>query len=80
MSYRQPDTGNTMNDYFTNLSTFVMLAPKFLGAPDERSFEIWREKLELVDRRALLLFLRKHKDELPPEHLAQAQYFFKEKI
>ena len=80
MSYRQPDTGNSMNDYFTSLTTFVMLSHHLLEADTPDLFEIWLEKLMLVDRRSLLLFLRKHKDEIPPEHMKLAQYHYAEEI
>ena len=80
MSYKRPNTGNSMNDYFTALSDFVMLAPNLLKADSERNFEIWLEKLELIDRRALLLYLRQHKEEIRPEFIKLAQYRYVQKI
>ena len=80
MSYRRPDTGNSMNDYFSALADFVMLAPHLLQAENSRSFQIWLEKLELIDRRSLLLYLRKHRDEIPEEHLRLAQRRFTQEI
>lgn len=80
MSCSKPDTGNSMNDYFSALSDFVRLAPHLLEAGTEQEFVVWFEKLELIDRRSLLLYLRKHKDEIPPEHMSFARRRFKEKL
>ena len=80
MSYRKPNTGNSMNDFFTALSDFNMLSDHLLTAKTEESFEIWLEKLEAIDKRALYLFCQKHKHELPENHLALAQRRFSKKI
>ena len=80
MSYHQPDTGNDMNDYFSSLTDFVMLAPNILKATNADSFQIWLEKLEAIDRRALFLYLRQNKSQIPPEHLEIAQRRFVKKI
>ena len=76
MSYRQPNTGDSLNDYFTALTDFVIISPNLLKADSERNFEIWLEKLALIDRRALFLFLKKHRDEIPPNHMKLAQLRF----
>lgn len=80
MSYTRPNTGDSLNDYFSALVDFTLLAPHLLEARNTMSFSIWMEKLELIDRRALFLYLRKHKDEIPEEHLAIAQRRFVEDI
>lgn len=76
MSYKKPNTGNPMNDYFTALSDFTMLSEKLLTANNEESFEIWLEKTEAIDKRALFLFMQKHKNEIPKKHLNLAQRRF----
>jgi len=80
MSYRKPNTGNSMNDFFTALSDFVQLSPNLLQAKNSESFEIWLEKLEAIDKRSLLIFLRNHKDEIPEKHMKLAKRRFKEDI
>lgn len=80
MSYPRPDTGNSMNDYFSALGDFVMLAPHLLRAETEQNFIIWLEKLELIDRRSLLLYLRKHREEIRPEFLKLARRKFVQEI
>lgn len=80
MSYRKPNTGNAMNDYFSSLADFTMLAPKLIQAQNSQSFQIWLEKLEAIDRRSLLLYLKQHKNEIPAEHLKLAQRRFAEEI
>ena len=80
MSYHKPNTGNMMNDYFTSLADFTMLAPHLINAKDEEHFEAWLEKLLLIDRRSLLIFLREHKNEIPAKHMALAKRRFVEEI
>lgn len=80
MSYRKPDTGNTMHDHFICLADFIVLAPRLINAQNTASFEIWLEKLEAIDRRSLLLYLRTHKEKIRKEHLALAQRRFVETI
>ena len=38
------------------------------------------EKLEAIDKRSLLIFLRNHKDEIPEKHMKLAKRRFKEDI
>ena len=78
MSYVKPNTGNPMNDYFTALNDFTMLSNRLLEADNSQSFEVWLEKLELIDKRSLFLFLREHKDEIPEDHTFLARRRFKE--
>ena len=80
MSYRRPDTGNSMNDYFSSLADFTMLSHNLLEASTEQNFLIWLEKLALIDRRALILFLRKHREEIPEEYMQLARRRFKNMI
>lgn len=80
MSYPNIDTGNSLNDYFSRLIDFVQLAPHLLAAKDERTFQIWLEKLEPIDRRALLRYLRQNKDKIPASHFQAAQYRFAQDI
>ena len=69
-----------MNDMITALTDFVILAPHLLNAEDTRAFEIWLEKLELIDRRALFFYLKEHKNEIPAKHLKIAQRRFTTKL
>lgn len=73
MSYRKPDTGNSMNDYFTSLADFVLLFPNLLNAKTEQNFIIWLNKLIAIDPRALVLKLRQHESEIDPEYMKLAQ-------
>ncbi|SCW67256.1 hypothetical protein SAMN02910456_02512 [Ruminococcaceae bacterium YRB3002] len=80
MSYKQPTTGDSLNDYFINLAAFNTYAPHLIGAKNLHEFVIWFDKLRLIDRRALLLFLRKNKDVIQPEYMRHAQRHFVERI
>lgn len=69
MSYIPPEpTGDPLNDYFIRMKDFTTIAPNLLKASSVQSFEVWYEKLELIDRRALLLYIKEHKDEIPEEY------------
>lgn len=65
-----------MNDYFSRLIDFTVIAPRLLEAETPEAFEIWLEKLELIDRRALLRYLRQHRAEIRAEFLSIAQRRF----
>lgn len=80
MSYRQPDTGNPLNNYFHNLSNFYQLAPHLLSAKSEQEFLVWLEKLEKIDRRSLFLYLKKNKDQINEKYLSIAQHRFWEAV
>lgn len=80
MSYKQPNTGNSLNDYFTNLVAFNQCSPHLLESENLEQFVVWFDKLRLIDRRALLLFLRQHKNEIPKQHIEYAQRHFTETI
>ena len=80
MSYRPPDTGDSLNDYFSSLTDFIQLSPNLIKASSEREFEMWLEKLEKIDRRALLLYIRKNKNRINDSNLALAKRRFLEEI
>lgn len=64
MSYRKPNTGNSMNNYFTALMDFHTLAPKLLKAKTEQEFDIWLDKLAQIDRRSTVLYVKAHREEI----------------
>jgi hypothetical protein len=80
MSYRKPNTGNRMNDYFSALVDFYMLAPNLLKAKNKQAFLIWFDKLNLIDRRSLFLYLREHRDEISEDYMKLAQWHFVREI
>ena len=74
MSYKKPNTGNIMNDYFTALSDFNMLSINLLSAKTEQSFTTWLEKLIAIDKRATQLFIKKHEKEINRDYLTIADW------
>lgn len=66
MSYKRPDTGNSMNDYFSTLMDFNTLAPRLLAAKTTQEFDVWLDKLVMVDRRSTILYLKAHRAEINP--------------
>lgn len=80
MSYRMPDTGNGVNDLVRTLADFTILAPRLLSADSMVSFVAWFEKLETINRRALLIFLRENKDRIPAGYMGFAKGRFAQRI
>ncbi len=76
MSYNRNRRSDPLNNYFTNLIAFNLTAHKLLEAKDEDSFEIWFDKLRLIDPRSLFVFVKKNQDKLPKEHLEAAKWHF----
>ena len=73
MGYIQPNTGDTLNDYFINLTNFTNIADHLLKVNNTRSFNAWFDKLYEIDPRTLLLYLRKHKEKIRPEFIEIAE-------
>lgn len=72
MSYQKRKTGNSMNDYFTRLRDFYLLVPNLEKAETPRTFELWLDKLVQIDRRSLILWLRKHQKTIPEDYWKKA--------
>ena len=69
MSYKRPNTGNSMNDFFTTLMDFNLLAPKLLQAKTEQEFDCWLDKLATIDRRSTVLYIKKYQEQISPEFM-----------
>lgn len=69
MSYKRPNTGNSMNDYFSALMDFNVLAPRLLKAKTEQEFDVWLDKLAVIDRRSTVLYIKAHEDEIRPDFM-----------
>lgn len=80
MSYRMPDTNDGVNDLVCTLADFTILAPRLLSADSMVSFVAWFEKLETINRRALLIFLRENKGRIPAEYMGFAKGRFAQRI
>ena len=69
MSYKKPNTGNSMNDFFSTLMDFNLLAPKLLQAKTEQEFDVWLDKLAVIDRRSTVLYIKGHQDEIKTDFM-----------
>lgn len=69
MSYKKPNTGNSMNDYFSALMDFNVLAPHVLQAKTTQEFDSWLDKLATIDRRSTVLYIKAHQDEINPDFM-----------
>lgn len=58
-----------MNNYFSTLMDFNTHAPRLLTAATEQEFDIWLDKLALIDRRSAVLYVKANKDKIQPEFL-----------
>lgn len=66
MSYKKPDTGNSMNDYFSALMDFNLLSSRLLQAKTAQEFDCWLDKLAEIDRRSTVLYIKEHRDAINP--------------
>ena len=73
MSYVKPNTGDGVNDFFTNIVNFVNIAPNLLKCKNKRAFMTWFDKLYEIDKRSLVLYLREHKNEINPDYIKTAE-------
>ena len=80
MSYRPPASEDSLSEWFSRAADFHNIAPRLLGASSDREFELWFDKLSIIDKRMLLLYLRQHGHELTPERRGFAQSRFAETI
>lgn len=71
MSYRKHNTGNSMNDYFSTLMDFNMIAPKILKAKTVQEFDCWLDKMTAIDRRSTVLYVKAHKDDISEKFIAR---------
>lgn len=73
MSYIQPNTGDSLNDYFHNLANFENMKHNMLQASSLEAFLRWFDKLRIVDARATLLTLKDQEQNLPKEWMVYAK-------
>ena len=70
---------DSLNQYFSKLTEFVSMAPHLLHAKSDQEFEVWMEKMEKTDRRALFLFAKKHQHNLSEQRFQKIMNRFPEK-
>lgn len=64
MSYPRPNTGDPELDRQIVERDFRMILPKLQAAETEQGFDIWLDKLALIDRQAIVAYLRERWDTL----------------
>ena len=81
MSYKpQPSTGDSLNDWFSRMADFMNISQNLLKASSKESFEVWFEKMELIDKRSLYFFIKAHKNEISEEYLKMVRGRFRRRI
>lgn len=68
MSYVEPNTSDSLNDWFSNMANFMNILPNILKATEKSTFCRWFDKLYEIDKRSLRLYLIKHKNKIDPEY------------
>lgn len=68
MSYKKPNTGDSVNDLFSNLANFMNIVPNMMNAKEPAEFNVWFDKLFEIDKRSLKLYVKKHNDKIKPEN------------
>ncbi len=64
MSYTQRKTNDSMNTWFSNMSDFMNIVPNLLTAESQDAFDLWCDKLMAIDKRSLVLYIRKNRDRI----------------
>lgn len=73
MSYKRPESDNSMNNFFRRQVDFVNMASNLVNAKTLDEFRIWYEKLVAVDKRSLYLYLCKNKNNIKISYIEYAQ-------
>ena len=60
MSYTRPNTGDPELDRQLAHEDFVMLLPRLQAADTDLGFAVWLDKLALIERDAIIAYLREH--------------------
>ena len=76
MSYFVEKREDFLNEYFSRLADFYKILPNLENAKTKSAFLIWFEKLALIDRRSLYLYLKKNYSKFPPSYLKQVKSYF----
>lgn len=69
MSYFHQKTGDSLLDYFERLADFYRISHHLLTCNNEDEFEVWFEQAELIDKRALYLFIKDNHSKIPESYL-----------
>lgn len=66
--YIKSNTGDLVNDWFSNATDFLRVANRMLAAKTEMEFVVFLEKSISIDKRSTCLFIIKHAEELPQQY------------
>ncbi|MDR1320896.1 MAG: hypothetical protein LBK56_05655 [Gracilibacteraceae bacterium] len=62
MSYNAPRRSDYTSELLVRYGDFLRILPNMLKADNFHTFIIWFEKLYVIEKRCLRIFLRKNKD------------------
>lgn len=69
MSYKVNARKEFLNEFFARLSDFNNIKNRLLLSKTKDEFEVWFEKLELIDKRSLYLLICNNKDRIEKDYL-----------
>ncbi len=70
--YNKANTGDLVNDWFSNAPSFMSAANRMVNAQTEMEFLVFLEKAISIDKRSTCLYLKKHMEQLPENYRAVA--------
>ncbi len=80
MSHTKPNKTDSLNEYFTALTDFIILLPNLEKAKDVETFTIWFDKLFQIDPRALLRWVKENRDTIPDDFIAVANARYRRRL
>lgn len=80
MSYKSIDTNDLTKKYFFDLGNFVNILPQLASAHSEQAWELWFEKLALIDRRSLYRYLKDNVQSLTDEQKDFAEWYLQKRL
>lgn len=80
MSYVRKETGDSINNYFHDISNFMNILPNMINAQTKDEFQIWFDKLYIIDKRSLFLYISDNKDLINPMNHEYVNMRFKKDI
>lgn len=81
MSYKNLNTSDdSLNRLFSNAANFHNMSQNLINAESFEAFQVWFEKLELIDRRMLYMFFKKNHALFKDEFVSYAEKRLRRKV
>ena len=77
MSYKPLKNEDSLSELFSTINDCITICKKFSTLPSKEDFIRWMDKANTIDKRTTILYLRKHKEEIPEEYIRFADLYYK---